>query len=220
MRIAPLCIASITLNCSPSPPTPPPPQMPVVAQPAPAVPAQPPLGPVAPGQYTNHVGNPAAGQWGPDGQWQWKDPNSEEANSTWKYLAAAGAGAAVGGLASYMLTRKQFEQQNPKGWSAESSTRQVSTYVDKRGNPISKEEFERRRAQSERDRARYYEQKRAQQQKQQQQYRDKNGRFISKEEYERRQAQSARDRQRYQQQKQQPKQSTSKRSRSRSKRRR
>ena len=222
MKIAPVCIASLVLGCSPSPPTPPPPQMPVVAQPAPSVPAQPPLGPVAPGQYTNHVGNPAAGQWGPDGQWQWKDPNSEEANSTWKYLAAAGAGAAVGGLASYMLTRKQFEKENPKGWSAESSTRQVSTYTDKRGNPISKDEYERRRAQSERDRARYHEQKRAQQsqqaqqQKQQQQYRDKHGRFISKQEYERRQAQSARDKQRQQPKPSKP--STPKRSRSRRRR--
>jgi hypothetical protein len=159
-----------------------------------AQPGQPPLGPVPPGNYVNHVGNPAAGQWGPDGQWQWKDPKSPEADSTWKYLAAAGAGAAAGGLISHMLTRKQFEQQNPKGWTAQANTREVSTYTDRRGNPISKDEYERRRAQSERDRQRW--QQRQAQQQQPQQYRDKNGRFISKQEYERRKAQSARDRQR------------------------
>ena len=218
MRITTICIVALASACSTPAPQPPP-------QP-PAVAPAPPLGPVAPGQYTNHVGNPAAGQWGPDGQWQWHNPQSPEADSTMKYLAAAGVGAAAGGLATYMLTRKQFEKQNPNGWKAETSTRQVTTYVDKRGNPISKEEYERRRAQSDRDRQRYYEQKQAQQavqQKQQQQYRDKNGRFISKEEYERRQQQSERDRQRYQQQKQQTKTSskrTSSPSRSRSRRRR
>lgn len=186
----------------------------VIQQPLPAAPApvvQQPLGPVPPGNYTNHIGNPAAGQWGPDGQWQWKDPKSPEADSTWKYLAAAGAGAAAGGLATYMLSRRHFEKQNPNGWNQQAATRQVASYVDRRGNPISKEEYERRRAQSERDKARYREQQAAQKQ---QQYRDKQGRFISKQEYERRQAQSARDRSRAQQPKSKPR-SKPRRSRSR-----
>jgi hypothetical protein len=185
--------------------------------PAPPAPQPPPAGPVAPGNYTNHVGNQAAGQWGPDGQWQWHNPQSPEADSTWKYLAAAAGGAAVGGLASYMLTRKQFEQQNPKGWSAASNTREVSTYMDRRGNPISKDEYERRRAQSERDKARHREQQ-AQRQKQQQ-YRDKQGRFISKQEYDRRQQQAARDRAKAQQQRSSRSKPRSKPRRSRSRRR-
>lgn len=154
--------------------------------PAPPPPAPTPdVGPIAPGQYTNHLGNPAAGHWGPDGQWVWKDPKSPEADSTLKYLAAAGVGAAAGGLISHVLTRKQFEKQNPNGWRAEAKTLQVDRYLDRRGQPISKEEYERRRAQSERDRNRAPTQ-----------YRDKQGRFISKQEYERRQAQSQRDKQR------------------------
>lgn len=207
MRTACVCLAALALNCTPEqPPAPPPP------------PPAAPLGPVAPGNYTNHVGNPAAGQWGPDGQWQWHNPQSPEADSTMKYLAAAGVGAAAGGLATYMLTRKQFEKQNPSGWSAAANTREVKTYVDKRGNPISKEEYERRRAQSERDKQRYQQQKQQQQQQAKpQQYRDKNGKFISKQEHERRQAQSERDKQRYQQQKQTPKRSSRSRSRSRRK---
>lgn len=182
--LAIIALASCTPDATPipSPPSPPPSPAPVAE----------PVGPVAPGQYTNHVGNPAAGHWGPDGKWVWNDPKSPEADSTWKYLAAAAGGAAVGGLASYMLTRKQFEQQNPKGWSPEANTRNVTQYLDRRGQPISKEEYERRRAQSERDRAR----NRAQAAQPQTQYRDKQGRFISKEEYERRQAQSQRDKQR------------------------
>jgi hypothetical protein len=182
------------------PPTPPP-----AAPAAPAAPGVPPLPPVQPGQYTNHVGNPAAGSWGPDGQWQWKDPQSPEADSTWKFLAAAGAGAAGGAALSYMLSKRHFEQKHPGGtWTREANLHDEQTYRDRRGNPISRDEYERRRAQSERDRAAYRARTASQPQQSDTartartgQYRDKQGRFISKQEFERRQAQSARDKSRH-----------------------
>jgi len=165
------------------------PPAPTPAPLAPTVPPQPTpeaLPPVAPGQYVNHVGNPVAGHWGPDGQWVWKDPESKEANDTWKYLAAAGAGAAGGAAISYMLSKKHFEQKNPEGsWRREANIHDEHTYRDKYGKPISAAEYERRRAQSEKDKATH--------RAASQQYRDKKGRFISREEYERRKAQSAHD---------------------------
>lgn len=181
-------------------PRPGPPQVWLPGSPtAPAAPTEPqagpPLPPVEPGSYVNHVGNPQAGHWGPDGQWVWNNPESKEANDTWKYLAAAGAGAAGGAAISYMLSKKHFEQRNPGGqWRQDNNVNDVASYRDRRGNVISKEEFERRRAQSERDRKQYWEQQKASNT----QYRDKKGRFISKEEWERRQQQSAADRQRAQ----------------------
>lgn len=189
LRIAVLSSVPIISCDNPAPrPQPPPP----VA--APAAPEGPPLPPVAPGQYVNHIGNPAAGSWGPDGQWQWKDPQSSEASDTWKYLAAAGAGAAGGAALSYMLSRRHFEKKHPSGtWTRAANVHDEHTYRDRRGNPISREEYERRRAQSERDRAAH----RARVQSSQQQYRDKKGKFISKEEWQRRQTQSTRDKARH-----------------------
>lgn len=174
-------------------------------EPRPAIPAPmvaptepqagPPLPPVEPGSYVNHVGNPQAGRWGPDGQWVWNNPESKEANDTWKYLAAAGAGAAGGAALSFMLSKKHFETRNPDGqWSRDANINDVASYRDRKGRVISKEEFERRRAQSERDKKAYWERQKASST----QYRDKKGRFISKEEWERRQRQSAADRQRAQ----------------------
>lgn len=154
----------------------------IQAPPTPAAaapPVGPTMGPVAPGSYVNHVGNPAAGQWGPDGQWVWNNPESKEANDTWKYLAAAGAGAAGGAALSYMMSKKYFETRNPGGqWSRDNNVNDVQSYRDKRGRPISKEEYERRKAQSERDKQRHREQQR--QLQAQQQPRDAQGRFIPK----------------------------------------
>lgn len=150
------------------------PDEPKVQQPLPApttpvaspvtTPEGPPLPPVQPGTYVNHIGNPAHGHWGPDGQWVWKQPESPEANETWKFLAAAGAGAAGGAALSMLMSKRHFETRNPDGqWRPENNSHTEMNYRDKRGNPISREEFERRKAQSERDRARYWEQKKAQQ---------------------------------------------------------
>lgn len=196
------CFILLAAACSDDKPAPQPPTI-VYAQPPPAAPQPPPaapqppgapaagapIGPVQPGQYVNHVGNPAAGQWGPDGQWQWKDPASKEADSTMKYLAAAGLGAAGGAALSYLFTRNHFEKNNPGGqWSESSNRREVATYLDKRGQPISQAEYERRRAQSDRDRKAHIE-------RQKQQLKTDRERFErDKAEYERRRAQSDRDR--------------------------
>lgn len=213
LTVAPFILQAIQAIACNDPPQP----SPTITAPmaAPAAPAQvppgaPPLGPVAPGQYVNHVGNPAAGSWGPDGQWQWKDPESKEANDTWKFLAAAGAGAAGGAALSYMLSKRHFEQRNPSGtWQRESNVHDEHNYRDRRGNPISAAEYDRRRAQSERDRAAHRARVQAAQQSGKKapgvfsgsqsatQYRDKKGKFISKQEFERRQAQSARDKSRH-----------------------
>jgi hypothetical protein len=117
---------------------------------------------VAPGEHTNHIGNPAAGSWDQNGQWQWNNPESKEADSTMSYLAAAGAGAAGGALLSHFFTRKHFEERNPQGWQAENNQRTVTTYLDKRGQPISEEEYKRRQVQSEQAKKRYIEQQKAQ----------------------------------------------------------
>lgn len=117
------------------------------------VPAPPPET-VVPGSYVNHIGNPQAGRWDGNGQWQWNDPQSSEASSTMSYLMAAGVGALGGAALSHYMTKQAFEERNPGGWSRSANTRDVKTYIDKRGNPISETEYRRRRLQSERDRAR------------------------------------------------------------------
>lgn len=212
LTIVPFIFQAIACNDPPQPPPTITAPMAAPAAPAPVPPGAPPLGlgPVAPGQYVNHVGNPAAGSWGPDGQWVWKDPESKEANDTWKFLAAAGAGAAGGAALSYMLSKRHFEQKHPGGtWTRESNVHDEHNYRDRRGNPISAAEYERRRAQSERDRAAHRARVQAAQQSGKKapgvfsesqsatQYRDKKGKFISKQEFERRQAQSARDKSRH-----------------------
>lgn len=170
-----------------------PPPAPAPPQPPGAPAAGAPVGPVAPGQYVNHVGNPAAGQWGPDGQWQWKDPESKEANSTMSYIAAAGLGAAGGAALSYLFTKNHFEKQNPGGqWSQSANMQSVDSYRDKRGNPISQQEYERRREQSERDRKAHVERQKAKLAQDRQRFE------REKAEYERRKAQSERDRKAHQ----------------------
>jgi hypothetical protein len=152
MRYRGVAIALAIAGCSD-------PQPIVVQQPAPKV--EIPVQPAPPGQHTNHIGNPQAGSWGPDGQWRWKDPESKEATSTLNYLAAAGLGAAGGAALSYYFTKQHFEKQNPGGWSPQAQTITTATYTDKRGNPISEAEYRRRREQSERDRKRYIDQEKA-----------------------------------------------------------
>ena len=184
------------------------PHAPIPAPVAPSVPPQPTpetLPPVAPGQYVNHVGNPAAGHWGPDGQWVWKNPESPEANDTWKFLAAAGAGAAGGAAITYMLSKKHFEQRHGEGatWTRTANVHDEHTYRDKRGAPISAVEYERRKAQSERDKAAHRARQEAARGTRNDgslstTYRDKRGNVISKEEHERRKAQSERDKARSQ----------------------
>lgn len=167
------CCMLVFSGCEKEEPRPAPAQPPFMPVAAPTTPATTPattpvaaqpqqLPPVAPGSYTNHIGNPAYGHWGPDGQWVWKNPESEEANDTWKFLAAAGAGAAGGAALSMLMSKKHFEQRNPDGqWRPENNRHDEHSYRDRRGNPISKEEYERRKAQSERDKARHREQQRA-----------------------------------------------------------
>lgn len=198
MKSLAIPIFVLSLACdSPKPPPPPTVQAPVPAPQAPGpVGPMANMGPTPPGSYVNHVGNPAVGSWGPDGQWKFHNPEGPEANDTWKYLAAAGAGAAGGAAISYMLSKRHFEQKNPGGtWVRAANVNDVNSYRDKNGVPISREEYERRRAQSERDKAAH----RARLEAQRQQaakptpYRDKHGKFITKEEHERRQRQSTRD---------------------------
>lgn len=112
---------------------------------------------VPPGTYVSHIGDPKAGQWGPDGQWRWNDPESTEAKSTLSYLAAAGVGAAGGAALTYLMTRRNFEQAHPTGWNAADNQRTITTFVDHNGSSISEAEYLRRREQSERDRQRYWE---------------------------------------------------------------
>lgn len=116
-------------------------------------PPQPPIGPVPPGSYVNHVGNPAAGQWGPDGQWRWNDPTSHEADSTMKYLSAIGLGGAASVARSYLFSRLHFDWANPDGW--ESNRREVTRYLDRYGRVIDRREYERQRRQNELDRLVY-----------------------------------------------------------------
>ena len=147
-----LILALLTQGCDRAPPPQPPPAM----------------GPVPPGQYVNHVGNPAAGYWGPGGNWQWHNPEGQYANETWKYLAAAGLAA---GAATY-FTKRHFERKYGGTWRSEPYV--LDHYTDHRGQRISETEY-----QSRRDRKVYI---------------DRKGKEISEAEYLRRREQSARDR--------------------------
>ena len=153
-----ICCLFLAAACNEEQPKCPPTAPSAAAAPAASLPS---VDAVAPGQYTNHVGNPAAGKWGADGQWQWHNPSSPEADSTAKYLLAAGLGVAGGAAVAHLMTRKAFEERHPGGWSREASTREVKTYVDKRGRAISETEYYRRKAQSERDKRRNLERKAA-----------------------------------------------------------
>ena len=108
---------------------------------------------VAPGQYTNYYGDERYGQWQPDGTFQFNDPTSSWADSTNAFLLGAG----LGGLAGYMATkaahRGEWKKSYPNGYTPKTYT--AKTYLDKSGKAISKSEYERRIAQSNKDRMKY-----------------------------------------------------------------
>jgi len=94
--------------------------------------------PVAPGTYTNYMGDPSYGNWNQQGNWSWNNPNGPQASSTSNYLIGAGLGAA----AMYAITRSDYTN----GWSGKPKTTTVDTYIDKSGKKISKSEYTKRNA--------------------------------------------------------------------------
>lgn len=113
---------------------------------------------VAPGQYTNYYGDERYGQWKQDGTFQFNDPTSNWAESTNAFLLGAG----LGGLAGYMATKAashgEWKKSYPNGYTPKTYT--AKTYMDKSGKPISKAEYERRIAQSNKDRMKYQQEQR------------------------------------------------------------
>lgn len=108
---------------------------------------------VPPGTYHNYYGNPQYGSWGPDNVYHFNDPHSYQATQTSAFLA----GSVVGGIAGHLLTRNEFNQQNPRGW--QDRTTVVNNYIDKNGRSINKDEYYRRRAQSYKDKLQNEQQK-------------------------------------------------------------
>ena len=97
---------------------------------------------IPPGTYHNYYGNPQYGSWGADGVYHFNNPNSSQASQTAAFLA----GAAVGGIAGHLLTKSEFDKQNPQGW--QDRTNVVNNYIDRNGKSISSDEYYKRRAQS------------------------------------------------------------------------
>lgn len=108
---------------------------------------------IQPGTYHNYYGNPQYGSWGPDNLYHFNDPHSYQASQTSAFLA----GAVVGGITGHLLTRSEFNQQNPRGW--QDRTTVVNNYIDKNGRSINKDEYYRRRAQSYKDKLQNEQQK-------------------------------------------------------------
>jgi len=92
--------------------------------------------PVAPGTYTNYMGDPNYGSWNQQGQWGWNNPNSAQASSTSNYLIGAGLGAA----AMYAISKSDYTDH----WRDKPKTTTVNTYIDKSGKKISKSEYTKR----------------------------------------------------------------------------
>jgi len=92
--------------------------------------------PVAPGTYTNYMGDPNYGSWNQQGQWGWNNPNSPQASSTSNYLIGAGLGAA----AMYAISKSDYTDH----WRDKPKTKTVNTYIDKSGKQISKSEYTKR----------------------------------------------------------------------------
>jgi hypothetical protein len=111
---------------------------------------------VQPGTYHNYYGNPQYGSWGPDNTYHFNDPHSYQASQTNAFLL----GAVVGGVAGHLLTKNEFEKQNPRGW--QDHTTVVNNYIDKSGRSINKDEYYRRRAQSYKDKLQNEQRKNAQ----------------------------------------------------------
>lgn len=108
-------------------------------------------GPVAPGNYTNYYGSPDHGTWDSSGNYHFRDPNSSYATQTNAFLLGAG----LGGLAAYALTknanRSSWVTSNPNGYRPE--VRTTTKYIGKGGREISRSEYDKRAAQSAKDKA-------------------------------------------------------------------
>ena len=109
------------------------------------------FGPVSPGEYQNHYGNPQHGSWDSQGRYNFHNPTGPFASSTNAFLLGAGAG----GLAAYMLTKKSnrssWNSSNPNGYTKKVHSQK--TYLSKSGKTISKTEFYKRKAQSDKAKA-------------------------------------------------------------------
>jgi len=109
-------------------------------------------GPTSPGSYTNYYGSPEHGHW-QGGQYHFHDPYGHAASSTNSFLLGAG----IGGLAAYMLTkdsnRDSWTRNNPSGFTEKKY--EVKKYIGKGGKEISQAEYDRRKAQSEKDKAKH-----------------------------------------------------------------
>ncbi|QDH46750.1 putative coil containing protein [Aeromonas phage LAh_8] len=108
---------------------------------------------VAPGQYTNYYGDERYGQWKQDGTFQFNDPTSSWAESTNAFLLGAGLGGLAGYMATKAASRGEWKKSYPNGYTPKTYT--TKTYMDKSGKTISKSEYERRVAQSNKDRMKY-----------------------------------------------------------------
>lgn len=106
--------------------------------------------PVPPGDYTNYYGNEKYGSWQPDGSFQFNDPTSSWATETNMFLLGAGLGGLAGYMATKSASRSEWKKTYPTGYIPQ--TRKVQTYSDKKGNPISRNEYQKRLAQSNKDR--------------------------------------------------------------------
>jgi uncharacterized lipoprotein YehR (DUF1307 family) len=109
--------------------------------------------PVEMGQsYTNYYGNPNYGYW-EGGRYRFNDPYSQYAINTNSFLLGAG----LGGLASYALTpsasQATWSSSHSGGWKEEKTT--AKKYYGKNGKEISKSEYTKRKAQSQKDRQAY-----------------------------------------------------------------
>lgn len=113
-------------------------------------------GPMQPGSYTNYYGDPRYGYWDTDGVFRFNDPYSSYATSTNSYLLAAG----LGSLATYAVTKSMWSKKHPSGYKEVSIT--SDKYYDKKGKPISKTEYLRRKEQSLKDREKYLNKKKKQ----------------------------------------------------------
>lgn len=94
--------------------------------------------PVAPGHYSNYMGNASYGRWDPSGHWAWNNPNSIQASQTANYLIAAGVGA----MAMNTITRNNWTND----WSHRPKERTVKYYIDNTGGTITSAEYKKRNA--------------------------------------------------------------------------
>lgn len=97
---------------------------------------------MTPGVNTNYYGSPQHGYW-QGGSYHFNDPHSAAARSTEAFLVGAGMGSLAAYAATKAAQKSNWEKSNPKGWEPE--------YRDKKGNVISKQEFDRRKQQSQKD---------------------------------------------------------------------